>query len=89
MNANPVTTVLSGPLDTGNLGFPSAFRDTPPRVPNQLSVEEILKPLEKNGFTIIDLTPQSIKFRLFAWRPPQPVEEIDTMEPILTFELKR
>lgn len=89
LSANPVTTVLSGPLGTGAIGFPSAFRDTPPRVPNQLIVEEMLKPLEKNGFTIIDLTPQSIKFRLFAWRPPQPVEEIDTMKPILNFELKR
>ncbi len=88
-SGNPITTILSGPLGTGDLGFPSAFRDTPPRVPHQLKLEEMLKPLEKNGFTIIDLSPQSIKFRLFAWRPPQPVEEIDTMEPILSFELKR
>ncbi len=79
----------SGPLGTGDLGFPSAFRDTPPKVPTQLAVEEMLKPLEKNGFTIIDVTPQIIQFRLFAWRPPQPMEQIDTMEPILAFELKR
>jgi hypothetical protein len=85
----PVTTVLTGPLGTGDLGFPSAFRDTPPKVPSQLTVEEMLKPLEKNAFTILDVTPESIRFRLFAWRPPQAVEEIDRLEPILTFELKR
>jgi hypothetical protein len=88
-SGNPVTTVLSGPLGTGDLGFPSAFRDTPPKIPSQLAVEEMLKPLEKNGFTILDVSPESIRFRLFAWRPPQPVDQIDTLEPILDFELKR
>jgi hypothetical protein len=86
---NPVNTVLSGPLGTGDLGFPSAFRNTPPKVPSQLSVEEMLKPLEKNAFTILDVSPEGIRFRLFAWRPPQPVEEIDRLEPILAFELKK
>lgn len=39
---NPVTKVLSGPLGTGDLGFLSAFRDTPPKIPSQLAVGPIL-----------------------------------------------
>jgi hypothetical protein len=42
---------------------------------------EALKPTEKNGFTIIDVTPDKMRFTLFLWRPPQPVEDIDTMQP--------
>jgi hypothetical protein len=89
LSGHPVNTVLSGPLGTGDLGFPSAFRDTPPKVPSQLSVEEMLKPLEKNAFTILDVLPESIRFRLFAWRPPQPAEDIDNLEPVLAFELRK
>jgi len=37
-----------------------------------------LKPTGKNGF---DVTPDKMRFTLFLWRPPQPVEDIDTMQP--------
>ena len=50
---------------------------------------EALKPTEKNGFTIIDVTPDKMRFPLFLWRPPQPVEDIDTMQPVLLYELPR
>jgi hypothetical protein len=50
---------------------------------------EALKPTEKNGFTIIDVTPDKMRFTLFLWRPPQPVEDIDTMQPVLLYELPR
>jgi hypothetical protein len=45
---------------------------------------EALKSTEKNGFTIIDVTPDKMRFTPFLWRPPQPVEDIDTMQPVLT-----
>ena len=48
---------------------------------------EALKPTEKNSFTIIDVTPDKMRFTLFLWRPPQPVEDIDTMQPVLFYEL--
>jgi len=44
---------------------------------------------KKNGFTVIDITPEKIVFSLFVWRPPQQVEEIDSMKPALIYEAPR
>jgi hypothetical protein len=44
---------------------------------------------EKNGFTIIDVTPDKMTFTMFLWRPPQPVAEIDTMKPALVYDVPR
>jgi hypothetical protein len=52
-------------------------------------MDELLKPTEKNGFNIIDVTPQKMTFTIFLWRPPQPMEEIDTMQPALVYEVPR
>ena len=52
-------------------------------------MDQALKPTEKNGFCIIDVTPDKLTFTLFLWRPPQPVEEIDTMTPVLVYEVPR
>jgi len=35
------------------------------------------------------VTPDRIVFTLFMWRPPQPIGEIDTMKPALTYEVRR
>jgi hypothetical protein len=52
-------------------------------------MEEALKPTEKNGFTIIDVTPDKLTFTQYVWRPPQPVAEIDTMTFALVYEVPR
>jgi len=52
-------------------------------------MDQALKPTEKDGFTVVDVTPEKLKFILFMWRPPQPVEDIDTMEPALVYEVPR
>ena len=58
--------------------------------PSQLvGMDEALKPTEKNGFTVIDVTPDKLTFTLFMWRPPQPVAEIDRMKPALVHEVPR
>jgi len=44
---------------------------------------------EKNGFTIIDVTPDKLTFTMFTWRPPQAVEDVDTMKPALVYEVPR
>ena len=49
----------------------------------------MVKPTEKNGFTVIDVTPEKMTFLLFTWRSPQPVGEIDTMKPALVYEVPR
>jgi hypothetical protein len=51
--------------------------------PTVVGIEEALKPTEKNGFTIIELTLDKLTFTQYVRRPPQPVAEIDTMKPAL------
>ena len=85
----PVHTILSGTLGTGDLGFPSAYRGVESRPSQLVDMEQALKPVERNGFTVIDVTPDMMTFSIFTWRPPQPVEEIDTMRPALVYVVPR
>ena len=55
--------------------------------PTDLTVEEDLQSLEKNGFVIADFTPDKIVVKFYAWKPPEPIEAIDTLEPHHTLEL--
>ncbi|GGC95276.1 hypothetical protein GCM10011396_48300 [Undibacterium terreum] len=87
--AQPVHTVMSGTLGTGDLGFPSAFRRIESTPSHLVPMEEALKPVEKNGFTIIDITPEKMVFSLYVWRPPEPVENIDSMQPTVVYEVAR
>ena len=54
-----------------------------------LEMEEAMKPTEKNVFTVIDIDEDKIVFSMYMWRPPQPVDEIDSMEPALAYEVAR
>jgi len=85
----PVHTILSGTLGTGDLGFPSAYRGVESRPSQLVDMEQALKPVERNGFTVIDVTADKMTFSIFTWRPPQPVEEIDTMRPALVYVVPR
>ncbi len=89
LKENPIHLVLTGPLGTGDFGYPSFVRGIGSSPSSQVGLDEALKPMEKNGFTIIDVTPERVTFQLFTWRPPQPVGEIDTMKPTFTYEVKR
>jgi PhoD-like phosphatase len=87
--AQPVHAVLAGTLGTGDLGFPSAYRRVESSPSLVLDMDEALKTTEKNGFTLIDVTPDGMTFSIYMWRPPQRVEEIDTMAPALVYEVPR
>ena len=87
--AQPVHVVMTGTLGTGDMAFPSAFRSVESKPSQLVGMDEALKPTEKNGFAIIDVTPDKLTFTQFMWRPPQPVEEIDTMKPALVYEVPR
>jgi hypothetical protein len=76
---NPVVVVLSGPLGTGDRGWPSAFRGIGATPPVHLQMDESLKPIEENGFIIVDFTPDDITIRFFRFNyHRQSAEEIDT-----------
>jgi phosphodiesterase/alkaline phosphatase D-like protein len=88
LTANPVVSILSGPLGTDSYGWPSFFRRMSPQTPSGLQVEETQSPLEENGFLIVDLTAEAITVRYFKWRY-EDVAKIDTLEPFRTTVLKR
>jgi len=87
---NPIEVILSGPLGTGDRGWPSAFRGIGASVPTHLQMQENLKPIEENGFIIADFTPDSVTIRYFRFNyHKQAPEVIDTLEPFRVTELKR
>ena len=87
---NPIVVILSGPLGTGDRGWPSAFRGIGASPPLHLQMKENLKPIEENGFIIADFTTDGITIRFFRFNyHRQSAGEIDTLEPFRVTELKR
>ena len=39
-------------------------------------------------FCVIGVAPDKITFSIFMWLPPQPVAVIDTMKPVLSYEVR-
>jgi len=88
--ANPVATVLSGPIGTGPSGWISAFRGTPALPPAHLDIQEDITPIEQHSFTVADFLPDKITLRFFKWDvKSDAVEKIDTLEPFRIVELPR
>lgn len=88
LSANPVHAVLTGTMGTAN-GWPSDYRGTPPLPAIGLVHETRAEVLEKNGFTLLDITPGEIIIRLFSWKSGEPVEAIDTLDPYHTYTIAR
>jgi hypothetical protein len=86
---NPVHAVLTGPISTGPKGWPSSARGTPPLVASGLDVRETLKPLEWNGFTLVDFTRDKCEFRMYRWKLGQPEAELDRLAPFHSFAVER
>ncbi len=86
---NPVVTVLTGSIGTGPKAWPSAWRGTPPQAPSGLEIEEGLKPLEKNGFSIIDFTEDRVEAQFFSWKMDEPEELLDNLKPFHRFTVAR
>lgn len=81
LKRNPVHTVLSGPVSTGPKGWPSSARGTPPLVPEGIDLVSDLNPIEQNGFTIIDFSPDKISLQMFRWKLGEPETAIDHLQP--------
>ena len=90
LEKNPIVAVLSGPLGTGDMGWPSAFRGIGALPSKVLDVQEALAPVEENGFCIVDFTPERITLRYFRWKfRRDSIELIANLEPFRTTELIR
>jgi phosphodiesterase/alkaline phosphatase D-like protein len=86
---NPVVSVLTGPISTGAWGWPSSARGTPPLVPVGLEVDENLKAVEYNGFTVADFLPDRVELQMFHWKMNQPVANLNNMKPFHRVTLNR
>jgi hypothetical protein len=85
---NPIHAVLSGPIGTSRLGWPSAARGMRPTAASRLRMSGEA-PAEKNGFTLLDVDRGSITVRQFAWREPDPLSAIASLQPFSTFTIRR
>ena len=90
MSANPVVSVLTGPVGTSPSGWPSSIRKVGATPPAHLSIDERVKPIEQHGFTLADFSSDAITLRFFRWDVnTQSAEALDTLAPFHTAELKR
>jgi phosphodiesterase/alkaline phosphatase D-like protein len=88
LGRTPIEAIIPGPISTAN-GWPSIGRGMFPRTPERLRTEDRLLTEERNGFTLVDFTPDSIEVRQFRWRPPEPVAAIASLEPFGTYRIQR
>lgn len=79
--ANPIISALVGTPGTGKHGWPSAFRGQGPQISKTLAAENFYEPVEENGFSIIDVTSDSVTISQFRWKPEDGAEAIDRLEP--------
>ncbi len=90
LKANPITTVLSGPIGTAAGFWPSAFRGVGATPPAHLDLREEIAPIEQHGFTLADFLPDRVNLRFFKWDvKTQSPGAIDSLEPFHTAELGR
>lgn len=80
LGANPVVSVITGTPGTG-AGWPSAARGTRAQAPEAVEADNVVAPLEMNGFHIADFEPDKVTIRHFRWRQRDGLEAIDTLEP--------
>ncbi len=87
-SANPIATVLSGPVGTSAAGFPSVVRNARPEPSKYLDFDEQVIPFEQHGFTLVDFLPDRIVVQMFKWDVnSQSLADIDTLEPFHTVSL--
>ena len=88
LKANPITTVLAGPISTGDAVWPSTFRGVGATPPSHLDMREEIRPIEQHGFTLVDFLPDRIALQFFKWDvKTQAPEAIDSLEPFHKAEL--
>ena len=88
MRSNPLRMILHGPIGTV-VAWPSLVRGIGATAPTGVVLERNANPIERNGFSIIDVTPEKMTTHLFSWREPDSVESIDSLEPFDVVELPR
>lgn len=82
LSANPVISVITGTPATSSVGWPSVLRGVPTQVSGVLEVEEVVSPLEENGFHIVEFTRTEVRIQHFRWDVgSQSIEDIGALAP--------
>lgn len=89
LEANPVVSVLAGTPGTDGPGWPSRFRGQRPVPSLTLEAEEWIAPIEENGFTILDMTPEMLRLSFFRWKRDDGLDAIADLEPFHVREIPR
>ncbi len=89
LRPNPVVSLLSGTPGSAGPMWPSAARGQRPVPSGVLDAEEWVPPVEENGFTLLEFTPEGLRAELYRWRPEQGLAALDTLEPFAVLELPR
>ena len=86
---NPVHSVLSGPVGTGDVGWPSYARGVTAGLPEALRVTELQALDERNGFTVLDFDRERCRIEVFGC--PKEYVGPDELQPAsaATLELAR
>ena len=86
---NPVVSLLSGTPGTAGPGWPSRFRGQRPTPSRALEAEEWVAPVEENGFSLLDFTPDGVRISQFRWNESQGIDAIAKLEPFFVREIER
>jgi hypothetical protein len=90
LGKNPVYSIITGPLGTDTIMWPSSSRGMRPQAPAGLDFNELLQAEEKHGFIIADYDAEGVVIRHFKWdRDIHSVADIDSLEPYKVTVLKR
>jgi hypothetical protein len=85
LSANPVVSVLPGPLGTAGSAWPRAVEH-----PNHLDVTDHWAPIRENGFAVLDFYRERVEVNLFRWDGGrQSASEIRTLKPFSQVVLMR
>jgi len=87
LSNNPVTSILSGPVGVGDLGWLSRARGVTAEHPKGVNVDNLLKPVERNGYTLLQVNQESIQVQQFQCPTGLPEAEMLTVEEIVKFTI--
>jgi len=87
--ANPPVSLLPGTAGTGAPGWPSSFRGVPAAPSLSVEAHAWLPPQERNGFSILDFTPDNVTISLYGWQPADGEAAIATLKPFHVQTLNR
>ena len=88
LRANPVVSILPGPIGTGT-SWPSSARGVRAVPPHHIEIDEKQPCLEENGFLLMDFFPEKIVSRFFRWSRVQGDESIATLAPFRETEIQK